>query len=642
MPLHGLHIGLWDLRTWTLFGWVPFLALMLILFLAGRRRGGPWRSALLATTALAAGLSLGAALLPSVLGAAAGGIAMWLLAQRALGLRRPPYAALALSLLAVIAVGRWGCLLNDCCFGRVTSLPWAIHYCSGSATWLLHRALGWIAPHASASLGVHPYPVYESVGLLLWLPMGLVLARRLRCEAALLALTAAWDLALRGCIDGTRAMINVWWALLGSWLGLNLFQWALLVAALLSLVLGLGLEWRARRHTQPMPAPAAAREPAPVILWGLFLGLWTVGWLSDAEQTLFLHRVLVAALALSTLALRLPTWVPGTKRLRAWAAPALATALLLPLALHIERSAEAKNPTTPDGATVGSGRGWIYDVDARHGAMVRVGSEQEDPASLARRREALALPPEPAAPESPPGHASHTWVGGGIMGGADSYKVQESCSDSYTLHDRHGGGGWLQAEQEINAGDSSVFWLGGRAGALFESRTQTEGSQSGLGTSSQFAEQAWFGQLWAEIDHPNFAFGLGGMAGVELRSLDGGSSSTSAAYYPGGHLRAGLSFLSLDLGVFDRQSFTGYPTAHIGLSGAIGRDGHRIRHPDDSLFRLFLGALDFPGADLHMSHFMPGCGLECFVSPRLVLGFQGAVGSAGGSFGAYVRSRLGK
>jgi phosphatidylglycerol:prolipoprotein diacylglycerol transferase len=222
MPIHHLHLVAWDVRTWTLVGQAPFLILVAILYWAGRRRGWPWRSSALATGAFVAGLSLGTAFLPSVLGAAAGGIALWLLAQRALGLRRPPIAALALGLAGLIAIGRWGCLLNGCCFGTMTDLPWAVHYDSSSTAYFLHQALGLLAPDATHALGVHPYPLYESAGLLLWLPVGFLLLRRLRSEAALLAFTVAFDLGLRGFIDGKRAMINVWWSVLGQWLGFNI------------------------------------------------------------------------------------------------------------------------------------------------------------------------------------------------------------------------------------------------------------------------------------------------------------------------------------------------------------------------------------------------------------------------------------
>lgn len=55
--------------------------------------------------------------------------------------------------------GRMGCLLNGCCFGRPTSLPWAIHF---------------PANHSTAGAGLHPTQVYEALlnlaffGLLMW------------------------------------------------------------------------------------------------------------------------------------------------------------------------------------------------------------------------------------------------------------------------------------------------------------------------------------------------------------------------------------------------------------------------------------------------------------------------------------------
>jgi hypothetical protein len=132
------------------------------------------------------------------------------------------------------------------------------------------------------------------------------------------------------------------------------------------------------------------------------------------------------------------------------------------------------------------------------------------------------------------------------------------------------------------------------------------------------------------------------MVGDQVESRDGGSSSTKMVIRPGGHVRAGLSFLSLDLGILDRQTFSGYPNAHIGFSGAIGRDGHRIRHPDDTLLRLFLGGISLPGADASLTHYMKGIGLEVFITPRLVLGVQAATSSEGNLFGASLRSQVGK
>ena len=640
MPFHSFHIGSLVVRTWTLFGQVPFLALIIALYLAGRRRGWPWRSALLATAALAGGLSLGAAMLPSVLGAVAGGIGLWLLAQRLLGLQRAPYATLTVGLVAVVAVGRWGCLLNDCCFGRVSDLPWAMRYGAGSATWLLHRALGFIAPDALTTLPVHPYPLYESAGLLLWLPFALGLARWLRSQAALLLFTAAYDLALRGLIDGTRAMVNVWWALLGSRAGLNLFQWALLTAALACLASGLALERRARTQELAEPAPSAA--PSPGRAWAIFLGLWLVGWLSDTAQTVFLHRVLVGALAASTLGLALPAWLPAPRWTRVYAAPALAALLVLFLGVHVQREAAASDVPNRAGDPA---HGWLYEVDHKHAAIVRVGTVQDSEEAIGQRRAALDLPgDEPAlAPTAPPpsvAGAGRTWVGGGVLGGGANYRVGESCNNEYTLYDRGVAGGWLQAEHESPATPTSVWWLGGRGIGLFESQTKTVSSSDSV-AQYRYSIQSFAGQVWGEWEHPNFSVGAGAIVGMQNQRTEGAGSALTFGARPSLHLRLGASFLGLDGGIYDRNSLVGLGAGRIGVSGSIGYGWRRIRHPDDTAFRYFIGAVTFPGADMGQSHLMLGGGIEVFATRRLMLGLQGGAGD--GEFGmGYVRAVVGQ
>ncbi|MEY2407902.1 MAG: phosphatidylglycerol---prolipoprotein diacylglyceryl transferase [Verrucomicrobiota bacterium] len=67
--------------------------------------------------------------------------------------------ALAPSIALGYFLGRFGCLMNGCCYGRPTTLPWAIHF---------------PADHASGGAGVHPVQVYDS---LLNLCFFLILAR---------------------------------------------------------------------------------------------------------------------------------------------------------------------------------------------------------------------------------------------------------------------------------------------------------------------------------------------------------------------------------------------------------------------------------------------------------------------------------
>jgi len=123
VPTHAFVLGGLTVRSWVILGQLPFALLVLLLLCAVKRTGTSWRTAVLSTGAFAAGLALGTTILPSVIGAMAGGLGLWVLAQRLLGVRRPPLAVAGLGLAATVAVGRWGCLLNGCCFGTVTDLP---------------------------------------------------------------------------------------------------------------------------------------------------------------------------------------------------------------------------------------------------------------------------------------------------------------------------------------------------------------------------------------------------------------------------------------------------------------------------------------------------------------------------------------
>jgi len=654
MPIHHLHLFVWDVRTWTLVGQVPFLILVAVLYWAGRRRGWPWRSSVLATGAFVAGLSLGTTFLPSLLGAAAGGIALWLFAQKALGLRRPPTAVLALGLAGLIAIGRWGCLLNSCCFGTLTDLPWAVHYDSSSTAYFLHQSLGLLAPNASHALGVHPYPLYECAGLLLWLPVGFLLLRRLRSEAALLAFTVAFDLGLRGFIDGKRAMINVWWSVLGQWLGFNLFQWVLLSFASGTLLLGLLLERRARAATLAGQAATVSAEATPLTLWSVYLGLCLVGWFSNSAQTVFLHRALLVALAFCVPALTLPDCFALSLRVRTYAGYGFATLLLLGLGLRLETRAYAEANSAEDSAQATLGmragepkRRWLYDVDHRRGVVIRVGNQDTAPAAIKQREDVLGIPHAPDAnqpPVQPPARLlrGRTWVGGGIAGGAAKYSSttttsnsssssDNSCSGTTTTtsHDRKAFGGWGEVEREIPIVEHSVGWIGGRIGVAGEKEMTSVNSVN----SESGGRTSYYAQAWAEYEDPVIALGVGALGGL--------SPGNNASLSPGFHLRLGHPRFGADVGYLDRMSFLGYQSGHAGASFAVPR-GRKIEHPDDVLLRIFIGAYTFPGARLDFFNVAPGAGVEIFFTPRLALGLEGAASSSGSFGGLHFRSAMGQ
>ncbi len=90
-------------------------------------------------------------------GALLGGAFCLRAAGRRLGLPVLAFAALAVPWLALgQALGRIGCLLGGCCYGRPGGGPLAIHYRDP------------LAPAAAAgAIGRHPWPLYEAAALLL-------------------------------------------------------------------------------------------------------------------------------------------------------------------------------------------------------------------------------------------------------------------------------------------------------------------------------------------------------------------------------------------------------------------------------------------------------------------------------------------
>ena len=85
-------------------------------------------------------------------------------------------------------LGRWGCLMNGCCYGKPTTLPWGIQFPGANADWPYG--------HPSYPDHVHPTEIYDSLlnlalyGFLAWLYRrrkfdGLVFGVYLICYALL-------------------------------------------------------------------------------------------------------------------------------------------------------------------------------------------------------------------------------------------------------------------------------------------------------------------------------------------------------------------------------------------------------------------------------------------------------------------------
>lgn len=96
-----------------------------------------------------------------------GVLAVYLYAHR----RRLPKLAVADAVAPYLALGeaitRIGCLLNGCCWGAVSALPWALCFPAGSFAFEQQVSAHVIAPASAWSAPVHPTQIYMTLGLIL-------------------------------------------------------------------------------------------------------------------------------------------------------------------------------------------------------------------------------------------------------------------------------------------------------------------------------------------------------------------------------------------------------------------------------------------------------------------------------------------
>lgn len=85
-----------------------------------------------------------------------------------------PFLALSLVL------GRTGCFLSGCCYGKISNVPWAISFPPPSLVFQKQRLAGLVTPFDNSSLPVHPTQLYEAfVGLVLFIIL-LILKKRIK------------------------------------------------------------------------------------------------------------------------------------------------------------------------------------------------------------------------------------------------------------------------------------------------------------------------------------------------------------------------------------------------------------------------------------------------------------------------------
>ncbi|MEO0138794.1 MAG: prolipoprotein diacylglyceryl transferase [candidate division WOR-3 bacterium] len=94
-----------------------------------------------------------------------------------------------------IAIGRWGCFFNGCCYGKPTSLPFGVIFPEGSEPYI-----------EFGGVPVHPSQIYESVGDAILFLVYLILLRKFGVKKAGLvgSLALIFTPFVRFLVDFTR------------------------------------------------------------------------------------------------------------------------------------------------------------------------------------------------------------------------------------------------------------------------------------------------------------------------------------------------------------------------------------------------------------------------------------------------------
>lgn len=553
-----MHIDSFPFSPWLLFGKIPFFFLLIwIAYLSAK--ANTWKHALILCSSFIAGMNLGVQFAPSILGALGGGLGAGALAYHFLRMRQFPFWALSIGLLALIAIGRLGCLFAGCCFGKRSELPWAIHYEHGNPVWNFHHSLQWVTEQSPWSMGIHPYPLYESSGLLIGILLLVFLRTSLKGSSPLF-FAISFDLALRALIDPFRAMINLPSALQPGLLGLSLLQWVLVTLSAGAAILTVKLNRTAT--ASPLPSLNASQS------WLIFGIILSVNYWSDSAQTPFLH--LLACLCPLLL---LPTLIPPVFK-NAWIARPLATALAIPqFALALDTTLSATDSIHPQ-----ESRDWIYAINSDSALLVRIGNQRDSLDKIIKTANKAGLKPQ-------------LWLGGGFSGGAGEYQVEDACGGGYTTYNDANFNYHFQGEYLNPLSPNLNLWIGSRIGGHYlDRRSQHFGDSSGTlhsQTEAPIHETNHYGTLanWIELEHLNYSLGIGFniLTWNKTDSLVGKNP-----ILPMAHARIGFSSFGSEANYGGRIPGLDDPQISFGISGYL-RDKGKLKSISQADAKYFLG-----------------------------------------------------
>jgi prolipoprotein diacylglyceryltransferase len=561
-----------DISTWYILGWFNIFSGKIVLIYYGYKKGwdfSKWLTLILFATT---GAAIGSLFLPTIVGTLIGFLGCLIFGKRLLGFQHDIGIVIALFIAIVFAIGRIGCLLNGCCFGSVTALPWGINYPIGTPAHWLHLFVDLIPNSHLSSLSIHPIQLYETIFHLFSAILIVKLGKRFKNSNTVLFSYFGSYLIFRFFIEFIRDMNNIWWSAL-SFGPLSLFQWFLFSIGLGIIICGVILEKTYRPILKKVKTSYSVKNDFIIILGCL------VATIIFKNQIQTIHLVQLAIILpmstfLNLLELRkrytffnpIPRYVTAS---------IFAFLFSTPVISQIESRLNDNTLIIPK--LQRNNKTWIYTINENNNTLLRIGNRDITFQEFNRRKKLLNLFPNQTVStldiydEMKNNNNSGIQYYGSIGGGRQSFTIS-GCGDSETSYDvfHISMGIGVEKVNEKAGKQKSYLGIRGNLGisSIQKTSTSTSTSYGGpfgvtpTGTSTSYSSSSYSSVsaiLHLYINHNFKNFGFGGGPNFFILSGD-------IDIFPNLHLRIGPSKFNIQAGISDRYVGVYNPfSAHLSL-----------------------------------------------------------------------------
>ena len=554
-----------EFSTWYVMGWLNiFLGKMAILYF-GYKKGWDFSKWLTLVLFATTGAAISTSFLPTIVGTLIGFLGCLILGKKFLGFKHDIGIVIALFIAILFAIGRVGCLLNGCCFGSITTLPWGINYPIGTPAHWLHLFADLIPNTHLSSLNVHPIQLYETIFHILSILLIIKLGKRFKNSNTILLFYFGSYLTFRIFIEFIRDMNNVWWSAL-SFGPLSLFQWFLFSIVLGLIICALRLE---KNHKPVLRKGKTNHRIENNFIIILFCFIVTLIF-KDQIQTIHLVQ-LVILLPMSTflhlleLRKRYTFFNPISRYVTA---SMCALLFSTPIISQIESRLDT-NPLL-NTKLQKPNKEWVYTINENNNTLLRIGNRDITFDEFNRRKKVLNLFPNQQVRtldiyDEMKNMNSGIQYFGSIGGGFQSFEIS-ACGSSTRYTVMTIGGTLGKEKKEVKP--KSIIYSGYR-GNIYSSF---------IGRNSEpYFNPRLSLHSYKNIDMEFLGFGLG-LSGILARNLgifeefdivdifEDVGMGKMLFIYPNAHIRIGSKDFNLQAGVSDRYHNIYNPmVAHLSL-----------------------------------------------------------------------------